>query len=409
MSAVLFTDAHLFDGERFSPDRTDVVIREGRVVEVGPGLAANPAYRDVVERVDLAGRTLLPGLVDLHVHLAVEGAGDLSHVNEPSALEYYASVQHLRKTLACGITSVRDAGGAELGLKVAVERGLVPGPRVRLAISIISQTGGHGDGHRHSGVEIPLLPVTPGRPRAIADGPDECRKVARLLFRAGADHLKICSTGGVLSPSDDPRHSQFTMAEIRAIVEEAEAHGSYVMAHAQGSQGIKNALRAGVLTIEHGIYLDDEAIDLFGETGAWLVPTLVAPQMVIRKADTPGSQLPPAVVEKARRVVDIHRESVQRAYESGVRIAMGTDTGVGPHGTNLEELELLAGIGMSLTEVLAAATGIAGQLIGDGIGRLRPGSVGDAVVLDTTLTSTGDLKDLGDRIVAVYQDGSKVV
>lgn len=409
MSSLVITNAHVFDGEAFLPEAADVVIRDGRVAAVGVGAASDDEHRDITERVDAAGHTVLPGLVDLHVHLALEGAGDLGYVSDPFALGYYHSVQYLQRTLACGITSARDAGGAELGMKVAVDRGIVAGPRLRLAIAIMSQTGGHGDGHRHSGLDIPLLVESPGRPHALADGPDECRKVARKLFRAGADHIKICTTGGVLSPADDPRHSQFSVPEIEAIVEEAAAQGTYVMAHAQGTEGIKNALRAGVKTIEHGIYLDDEAIDLFGEHDAWLVPTLIAPLMVIRKADAPGSALPPAVVAKARAVVEIHRESVQKAYEAGVRIALGTDTGVGPHGTNLEELSLLCGIGMSLPEALRAATADAGSFIGEGIGRLRPGSVGDAVVLDTRLDSPGDLADLKTHIARVYKDGVRVV
>ncbi len=331
--SVTFTNAHVFDGTRFLDGLVDVVVADGVITAVGAGAGAG---RPDGEVIDMAGRTLLPGLIDLHVHLAIEGAGSLAPINDPYSLSYYQSVRYAERTVACGITSVRDAGGADLGMKTAIERGIIAGPRMRVAISLMSQTGGHGDGHRHSGIEVPLLPVTPGRPYAIADGPDECRKVARALFRAGADHIKICTSGGVLSPSDDPRHPQFTVAEIRAIVDEAEAHGTHVMAHAQGTGGIRNALLGGVRTIEHGIYLDAETIDLMLEKEAWLVPTLVAPQMVLRAADLPNSGLPPAVVDKARMVADIHREAIRTAYEAGVSIGMGTDTGVGPHGSNLE-------------------------------------------------------------------------
>ena len=404
--SVVFTQAHVFDGEQFLDGPRDVVVRDGVVEEVGAGIGADQRFADIERRVDVGGATLLPGLTDLHVHVAVNDAGDLGHVSEPFSLGYYRSVQNMALTLEQGITSVRDAGGAELGARVAVERGYVEGPRLRLAVSIMSQTGGHGDGPRHSGIDIPLVTTTPGRPRAIADGPDECRKVTRELLRAGADHIKICSTGGVLSPADDPRHSQFTVPEIRAIVEEAEAQGTYVMAHAQGTAGIRNALEAGVRTIEHGIYLDEETIALMLEKDAWLVPTLVAPVAVVRAANRPGSSLPPAVVDKAERVVDIHRANVQKAYEAGVRIGFGTDTGVGPHGTNTEELALLAEIGMGLDEILRCATSDAGTFIGDaGYGLLRAGSVGDAVVLDTTLTSTDQLAEYRSSVRAVYQDG----
>lgn len=403
MSTTAFTNAHVFDGQAFLDGRNDVVICDGVVVATGPGAAANHADADVI---DLNGRTLLPGLIDLHVHLATEGAGGLGVVNDPYSLGYYRSLGYLEKTLQVGITTVRDAGGADLGLKTAVDTGLVKGPRMRLAINIMSQTGGHGDGHRPSGFDIPLFPPTPGRPRAIADGPDECRKVARALFRAGADHIKICTSGGVLSPTDDPRHPQFTVDEIKAIVEEAHAHGSYVMAHAQGTGGIQNALRGGVRTIEHGIYLDEETIELFLEKDAWLVPTLIAPLMVVRAADRPGSGLAQNVIAKARSVLDAHQASFRAAYEAGVNIAMGTDTGVGPHGSNLEELSLMHTIGgMSLPEVLRAATFDAAQFVGMPVGALTEGSHGDAVVLNATLTDAAQLAELGSMIDQVYLGG----
>lgn len=282
------------------------------------------------------------------------------------------------------------------------------GPRLRLAISIMSQTGGHADFWQPSGVDSPTMGSHPGRPSGIADGVEEVRKVTRRMLRAGADQIKICSTGGVLSPTDDPRHSQFTEAEIRVIVEEAEAQGKYVMAHAQGAAGIKNALRMGVRTIEHGIYLDDEAINLFLEKNAYLVPTLAAPQAVIRKGASGTSGLSPLVIEKAHKVVDIHRESIARAVAAGVRIAMGTDSGVGVHGENLQELALLADVGMNLEQVLASTTSVAGELITPltSVGRLAPNYVADAVVLNGRLDSVEQLGSLRTMIDQVWKDGS---
>ncbi|MDN5761817.1 MAG: amidohydrolase family protein [Microlunatus sp.] len=406
MSSVIISNAHIFDGVGFLTEDADVVIRDGRVAAVDPGAGALPEHADIAERVDAGGHTVLPGLVDLHVHSVIEGAGDLAHVSEPFSLHYYQSVQYLERTLRCGITSIRDAGGAELGTKVAVDRGIIKGPRMRIAVTIMSQTGGHGDGMRHSGIEVPLLPTSPGRPRGIADGPEDCRRVAREIFRAGADHIKICTSGGVLSPTDDPRHPQFTVAEIRAIVEEAQAHGTYVMAHAQGEGGIRNALLGGVKTIEHGIYLDDATIQLMLDTGAWLVPTLIAPLWVVRASERPRSALPANVVDKAKAVVDIHRAAVAHAFDAGVPIAMGTDTGVGPHGSNLEEIYLMTQIGMSLEQALRAATSDAGAFIGPGgYGALNVGSVGDAVLLDRRLTDASHLVDLDRKIAAVYKDG----
>lgn len=405
-NVTILRNGHVFDGERFLPQPADVVFRGDTIAAVGPDMGNRDEFHGA-SIVDCTGKTVLPGLIDLHIHATTSNPGSLAAFAEPFSLQFYESVRNLEATLRAGITSARDAGGADLGTKVAIESGLIKGPRLRLAISIMSQTGGHGDFWQPSGVESPGLSAHPGRPSGIADGVDEVRKVTRRMLRAGADQIKICSTGGVLSPTDDPRHSQFTPAEIRVVVEEAELQGKYVMAHAQGAAGIKNALRAGVRTIEHGIYLDDEAIALFLEKGAYLVPTLSAPRAVIRKAAAGTSGLPQTVVDKAHRVVDIHRESIARAVAAGVRIAMGTDSGVGVHGNNLEELALLADAGMSLDQVLAATTAIAGELITpEGtIGRLREGYTADAVVLGGRLDSAAQLAALPGMIAQVWKDG----
>lgn len=399
--STVFRGAHLFDGERFLAEPSDLVFSGNTIVAVGP--SAGASYPDATV-IDCAGRTVLPGMVDLHIHATTSAPGSLQAFAEPFSLQFYESVRNLEATLRAGITSARDAGGADLGTKTAVESGLVKGPRLRLAISIMSQTGGHADPWMTSGIDSPFMTAHPGRPSGVADGVDEVRKATRRMLRAGADQIKICSTGGVLSPTDDPRHSQFTRDEIRVVVEEAEAQGKYVMAHAQGSEGIKNALRMGVRTIEHGIYLDDEAIALFLEKEAYLVPTLAAPLAVIAKAASGTSGLSPAIVAKAHQVVDVHRESIARAVEAGVKIAMGTDSGVGVHGENLQELVLLAGVGMSLTQVLAATTSVAGELIGS-VGRLTPGYLADAVVLDGRLDDVTQLASLRGMIAQVYKDG----
>ncbi|SHJ73818.1 Imidazolonepropionase [Nocardiopsis flavescens] len=404
-ATVIISGARVFDGEAFLP-RADVAFAGDTVLEVGHDLAAgHPGARTV----DASGKTLVPGFIDLHVHMTMQNAGSLNTFTEPFSLQFYNSAAYLRRTLEAGVTTVRDAGGTDLGAKVAVETGVVPGPRLRIAVAIMSQTGGHGDMRLASGVTSPMLAPHPGRPSGVADGVEEVRKTVRTTLSAGADQIKICSTGGVLSPADDPRHSQFTADEIRVIVEEAEAQGAYVMAHAQGGEGIKRALRAGVRSIEHGIYLDEEAIGLFLDRDAYLVPTLAAPRAVIERAQEPGSGLPAAVVDKARRVVDTHQESVAEAIAAGVKVAMGTDSGVGPHGSNLAELALLADLGMGLEDVLRASTSVAGELIrGVRVGRLAPGHAADAVVLDGELTDAAGLAALPSTVRQVWQGGTEV-
>ncbi|MFB9617210.1 amidohydrolase family protein, partial [Kutzneria kofuensis] len=244
-------------------------------------------------------------LFDCHVHVVGSGLGLLPQVQKPFSYQFYEAARNLWTTLKLGITTVRDAAGADLGIKQAVADGLISGPRLQIAIGLISPTGGHGDGWLPSGHCVPASLPHPGRPDAMADGPDEMRRVARTLLRAGADVLKVCTTGGVLSPRSDPRHSQFTVEELDVLVTEAQMQGRAVMAHAQGTEGIKNAVRAGIRSIEHGIYLDDEAIELMLARGTWLVPTLVAPVNVIRAAEA-GASLPDAVVRKAKEVAEVH-------------------------------------------------------------------------------------------------------
>ncbi|MET9267709.1 amidohydrolase family protein [Amycolatopsis sp. NPDC004079] len=400
MTRTLFTGGTVFDGTGSPPAAADVVVEDGRIVEVGTGLDGDRA-------VDCTGAMLLPGMFDCHVHVTVSDLGLLQRVQKPFSYQFYEAARNLWTTLKLGITTVRDAAGADLGIKQAVADGLIPGPRLEIAIGLISTTGGHGDGWMPSGHCVPLSLPHPGRPSALADGPDEMRRVARTLLRAGADVLKVCTTGGVLSPRDDPRHSQFTPEELDVLVAEATMQGRAVMAHAQGSEGIKNAVRAGIRSIEHGIYLDDEAIELMLARGTWLVPTLVAPVNVIRAAAA-GAGLPDAVVQKAKEVAEVHLDSVRRAVAAGVRIAMGTDSGVGPHGTNLEELELMRSAGMSPADVLVAATSSAAQLLGKDaeLGRLAPGYRADLVVV------SGDIYDfpaLAGNVREVWQDGARAV
>ena len=404
MNSTLIRNTKVFDGEGFLDGSHDVLLHEGRIRVAPHGQLDAPANAAVV---DGTGATLLPGLIDAHVHLSTNAAGSLGAIEEPFSLQFFRTVETMRATLHTGITAVRDAGGVDAGAREAVRSGLVQGPRLSISVTIMSQTGGHGDFMLPSGVTNPLLGEHPGRPLGIADGADDARRVARQILRAGADHIKICTTGGVLSPTDDPRHSQFTPAEIRAIVDEAEEQGRYVLAHAQGTRGIANALEAGVRTIEHGIYLEDETIQMMLDRDAVLVPTLQAPTKVIQAAEA-GVALSAGVLEKAKAVVDVHRSSVARAREAGVRIAMGTDAGVGGHGDNLGELELLVDAGMSVAEALRAATSVAATLLPTAdLGRIADGSLADAVLVRGDVEVEG-LTRLADRIEGVWQAAHRI-
>ena len=399
MTRSLFTGARIFDGTGAALAEADLTVEAGRIVEVGRGL-------DGDEVVDLTGKALLPGLFDCHVHVTVSHVDTWRLLQRPFSYQFFEAARNLEATLRAGVTSVRDAGGADLGVKQAVADGLVTGPRMQISIAILSQTGGHGDDWMPSGAHGSMFVTHPGAPSGVVDGPDAIRARVRELLRAGADVIKVCTSGGVLSPTDSWRHPQFAVEELTTMVATAAASGAWVMAHAQAAEGIKNAVRAGIRSIEHGVELDDEAVELMLSRGTWLVPTLVAPRGVLDAAAA-GVDFPPVVVAKAREVLDIHRMSFQRAVAAGVRIAMGTDSGVVPHGRNLRELALMAEGGMKPEEVLAAATSSSAELLGVAAdrGTLTPGRRADLLVIDG---DPFDFERLPETVVAVYLDGVRV-
>lgn len=403
MARTLFHGGLLFDGTGSDPAPADVVVDDDRIAHVGA-----PGTGDGDTSVDLDGSTLLPGFFDCHVHVTFDGFDVLAAIQEPFSYRFFIAARSLQRTIETGITSVRDAAGADAGIRRAVAEGMIPGPRMQIAIEMISQTGGHGDEHFGCGLHIPLMtPGYPGHPKAIVDGPDEMRKMVRTLIREGADVIKVATSGGVLSPISDPKRAQLRPSELDVLVEEATAAGRFVMAHAQATDGIKNAVRAGIRSIEHGIYLDDEAIELMLDRGTWLVPTLIAPVWVLESVDA-GARLTDAQVHKARMVVDDHADSFRRAVEAGVKVAMGTDAGVGPHGHNLRELVLMERGGMGPAEVLRSTTQEAARLLGvvDQRGTVEEGKDADLVVVE------GDalvLDGLDDRITQVWKAGQRLV
>ena len=401
MTRTLFAGASVVDGTGADPSVADLVVEDGRILEVGVGL-------DGDDRVDLAGKAVLPGLFDCHTHVVVSSIDTMRLLQTPFSYRFFQAAHNLEATLRIGITTVRDAGGADLGVKQAVDDGLVNGPRMQISLSMLSQTGGHGDDWMPFGGTVQeMLPPHPGMPETLVDGPDEMRRKVRELIRMGADVIKVAVSGGVLSPRDKPTHAHFRVAELEVLVEEATAAGIFVMAHAQATPGIKNAIRAGIRSIDHGIYLDDEAVELMLERGTFLVPTLVAPRGVIDAADA-GAAIPDASVAKAREVIETHRASFAMAVAAGVKVAMGTDSGVTPHGRNLRELELMVEGGMTPMQAIVATTRSAAELMGleAELGTLEPGKRADLVVVG------GDpleVATLADRVESVYKDGTRVV
>jgi imidazolonepropionase-like amidohydrolase len=393
MTRVLFTGGLVYDGTSAAPAAGDVVVEGGRIVAIGTGL-------DGDEVVDTSGGTLCPGFLDCHVHVTVTHLDNSKYHARPRSYRAYQTVGNLRRTLAGGITTARDAGGADLGVKQAVADGLVPGPRLHISIAMLSQTAGHGDPWEHSGCGAPGL-VDTGDFNAVVDGADNLRQAVRDLARRGADCVKVAASGGVLSSRTDPHAAHYTPDELAAVTSEAARFRMAVLAHAVAADGILQAVKAGVDSIDHGIYLTPEIVDLMVERGTRLVPTLVAPRGVLTAADE-GQQIDPNTLAKARAAAEAHEASFRLAVEAGVEIAMGTDAGVHPHGRNLDELELMVAGGLSPVEALRATTSNAARLmrLGDDTGRVAEGYRADLVLVDGDAT---EVKGLPDRILGVWQ------
>ena len=374
----------LIDGTGAAPVRNAViVIQDGRITAAGAGVAV-PAGARVI---DLSGMTVLPGFVDAHVHLTGRVLGepgwDNAAVRDLPADAALRGARHARLTLEAGFTTVRNVGAggfADVSLRDAINRGDVPGPRMLVAAHSLGTTGGHCDGT--NGYVPEIFGEEPGPERGVADGPDEIRAGVRYQVKHGADVIKICATGGVLSEGDSVGAQQYMDDELRAVVETAHLVERRVAAHAHGTAGIKAAIRAGVNSIEHGSILDDEAIRLFVEHGTYLVPTLMAGEAV--EAMAKSGALRGERADKALAIAPRMRESIRKAVTGGVKIALGTDAGVMPHGTNGHEFTLMVQWGgMTPMQAIVAGTGAAADLLGlqGQVGRVASGYSADLVAV----------------------------
>ncbi len=352
----------LYDGTLEPPKQhVDLVIENGRVAELKAATGA----------CDFEAKCVTPGLVNAHAHLEASGEPDLmgAFQTTPSNERLLNAVANARKTLEAGITTIRDVGssnGFAQSVRDAIEAGKIPGPRMRCAGAVLCMTGGHG------------WPI--GR---MVDSPWDARKAVREQLWAGADCIKLIATGGVLTKGAVPGNAQLTPDELASAVDEAHRHGLKVAAHAIGTLGIKNALRAGVDSIEHGTLLDDEAIALFKERGTYLVPTLSAPTCIL--AHLEDGQQPQYVVDKARGLEEVMLNNLRRAYEGGVRVAGGSDAGTpyNYHQNYPIEVELMwSMLGMTPQQALHAATAVAAELIGLHSGTLAVGEPADLLLLD---------------------------
>jgi len=370
----------LIDGVATSPRGASTIrIRGDRIVAVEDGWTD---ARDA-ELIDLKSFTVMPGLIDMHTHVTGEGTADalVESVTLTATDAAIESTVYARKTLDAGFTTIRNLGaegGADISLRRAIDLGMVPGPRIWTARNGLSITGGHGD----AGGLRPDLAVGSTWQNGIVDSPSDAAKAVRYQHKYGADVVKFTATGGVLSIGDSGDLQQFSDEEMKAIVDTAHLLGMKVAAHAHGKRGIEAAIRAGVDSIEHGTYADDETFELFKKHGTYLVPTILAGKTVAELAAVPG-HFHPSVQAKAATIGPLIQEMFQRAHAAGVKIAFGTDSGVSVHGENAREFGYMVEAGMSPMDAILAATRNAADLLGasEDVGSIQAGRYADIIAV----------------------------
>ncbi|MCL4425435.1 MAG: amidohydrolase family protein [Firmicutes bacterium] len=404
----VFRGGRIFVGNGEVIPRGDLVLEDEKILAVGPqGQVQLPSGAEQV--YDVSGKTILPGLIDAHIHITGSGNPDRwERIKELVPHMAIRAAVNARRTLEAGFTTIRDAGApgrVDIALKQAINEGLVPGPRMLVSGRGLSITGGHGDSANGWPPEVEF------KGRYVVDGVDAARRAAREQLRDGADQIKLHATGGVMSEGDLPTARGLTLEEMRAAIEEANNVGKKSMTHAQGSTGIKNAILAGINSIEHGFYLTDEIIELMLKRDVFFVPTLAAMHHIVTRG-TEG-KIPAYAVAKAREAQEAHTASFRRALAAGVKIAMGTDaaTPFNYHGNNALELELMVQAGMSPRQALLAATKMGAELLGlsDKIGALEPGKLADVVVVDGDPLEDVKVVQKKEAILLVMKEGRVAV
>ena len=393
----ILSNARIVDGTgQVLPDRF-IVVEGGSISDIRP-MSDFPATPDGTV-MDVTGRTVMPGMIDCHVHLSIDGDADpiAQVVSDTAAMSVLRMARNAERTLAAGVTTVRDLGAKDhidISFRRALDEGLATAaPRLILSGQPVTMTGGHCWQF--------------GRQ---ADGADDVRRAAREQIRAGADCVKLMATGGILTQGNEIGAAQLEEAEMRAAIEEADKAGKLTAVHAHGASGIKNGIRAGVQSVEHAYFLDDEGIDLMLKRDVWLVPTAAAVDLVVRNGVDTG--IPPDVVEKAEAAIESQRASCARALRSGVRVAMGTDAGTpwNRHGENAQELAALVSLGMGPMDAIRATTIRGAELLGlsDRLGTVEVGKAADILVVDGDPLEDISVLCAPERIATVFQNGEIV-
>ncbi|MCJ8211301.1 amidohydrolase family protein [Mucilaginibacter sp. RS28] len=394
----------LIDGTANAPIPEMTIVVDGNKIEsIEKGYVSGSAGDKVI---DLKTKTVMPGLIDCHVHLESQSSktGFQESFTFTDADIAYRAAVYAKTTLMAGFTTVRDCGGSgvNISLRKAIAQGLIDGPRIYTAGRAISASGGHMDDTH--GIREDKLNHLPGPEDGIADGRDELIKAVRLQFKRGSNLIKIASTGGVLDLSEDGSGAQFSIDEIKAVVETAKDYGMRVACHAHGAEGIRRAILGGVTSIEHGTFMNDEDMQLAKKYGTYLVPTIIAGKSVADTAAKNKNYFPPVIARKALEVGPQIQNTFAKAYKSGVKIAFGTDAGVYPHGKNWMEFGYMVEAGMPAMEAIKAATTSAADLLGisNQTGSISKGKFADIVAVDGDPLQ--DIKVMG-KVSFVMKEG----
>ena len=352
-----------------------IVVEDGKIISVGSDTDALPEGAKVI---DLSDKTVLPGLIDAHTHITFDPKFGYDRLAISVPREALIGAKNARITLLAGFTTIRNVGAtefADIALRDAINAGDVPGPRIDASGPALSITGGHCDDN--------LLPYGwHATEVGVADGVENVQHKVREVIKYGADVVKICATGGVLSLGDNPQHSQYTQAELNAIVADAHRLGRKVAAHAHGAEGIRWSAEAGVDSIEHGSYIDDAAIAAMKQHGTYLVPTLYLGDWFLENA--PKMNVPPSMLAKGKEVMPAARKNIAHAFASGVKVGFGTDAAVYPHGLNAREFAVMVKLGLTPLQAIQAATLNDADLLGwsDKVGVLEPGRYADIIAVE---------------------------
>lgn len=363
--------------------------------------------KENVNVIDGNDNYVLPGFIDCHAHILAKGFHKEENMANPLAIHFYNGVPHGKQTIDAGVTTLRDCGSADLGVKLAQQRGLFTAPKLEICVTPLVMTGGHFDLMLPSGFDMEIM--YPGFPKGRCDGPSEVLKKTREVKRAGADFIKVMCSGGVLTANTSPEFSQFNMGELQTIVNEAKATNSKVSAHCHSLEGMNKCIDAGFSSIEHGTFIDSKTSKKMAENDVTLVPTLLVHQYLYDNGFPSWDNYADEKLEKLKEIVKVHKENIKVAYEHGVNIVMGTDSGVIPHGHNLKELINLVDIGMTPKQAIASGTTKAAEFIGrDDIGSIFEGKCADMIFVEKNPLIDIEILADSDNIVRVIQDGKEV-